>query len=459
MKLNLNQRLELNVSGQLVQLMKLLQVNRTDLEQLIETELEQNPILEKSEEEESEIEQTTIERDDQNLDKFLKEFEWIHEEDFKYKYYAPKKIDDAISPDIYPEEKDILETFKMDYFSKLHGKELDIGKILVDLLDGNGFLRMSVDEISKKYNFTPDKVKSAIEIMKEISPGGVGSRDMFEFIAYQLNKKGFDGNRYADILRRYGKEFKAGAIDKISKLSGLPVEEVESILEAVKSCHPVPIVNMKQDNNYITPDIIIRKINGKYEIIINEEELPTIRINNYYLSLLNGEKGNLSAEEKKNLKKYLYSAKSFIANLYRRRETIEKIAHEILIRQYRFFEEGIESLKPLYMKEIAESLNLSSSTVTRALANKYFDTPHGIFPSKFFFLARTKCINGNISVSSVLSRIKQIIDEEDKKTPLSDLQITKILNKEGIDIKRRTVAKYRESLGIPKMGLRKRTNV
>jgi len=267
MKLNLNQRLELNVSGQLVQLMKLLQVNRTDLEQLIETELEQNPILEKSEEEESEIEQTTVERDDQNLDKFLKEFEWIHEEDFKYKYYAPKKIDDAISPDIYPEEKDILETFKMDYFSKLHGKELDIGKILVDLLDGNGFLRMSVDEVSKKYNFTPDKVKSAIEIMKEISPGGVGSRDMFEFIAYQLNKKGFDGNRYADILRRYGKEFKAGAIDKISKLSGLPVEEVESILEAVKSCHPVPIVNMKQDNNYITPDIIIRKINGKYEII------------------------------------------------------------------------------------------------------------------------------------------------------------------------------------------------
>ncbi|NIA22902.1 MAG: RNA polymerase factor sigma-54 [Proteobacteria bacterium] len=459
MKLNLNQRLELNVSGQIVQLMKLLQVNRTDLEQLIETELEQNPILEKSEEEETEIEELPVEKKDENLEKFLKEFEWIQEEDFKYKYYAPKKIDEAISPDIYPEEKDVLETFKMDYSSKLRGKELDIGKTLVDLLDGNGFLRISADEISKRYNFPPDKVRSVIETMKRIAPEGVGSRDMFEFIAFQLNKKGFDGYKYAGILRKYGKEFKAGAIDKISELSRIPTSEIEDILEAVKSCRPVPIMNMKQDNNYITPDVIIRKINGRYEIIINEDELPTIRINDYYLSLLKGEKGDLSDEEKKDLKKHLYGAKSFIANLYRRRETIERIAHEILIRQYRFFEEGIESLKPLYMKEIAESLGLSNSTVTRALANKYFDTPHGIFPSKFFFLSRVKARGENISVSHVLNRIKQIVDAEDKRTPLSDLRITEILNKEGIDIKRRTVAKYRETLGIPKKGLRKRFNV
>ncbi len=457
MKLNINQRLEQTISSQIVQLMKLLQVNRTDLEQLIENELEQNPILEKSEQvEEAESEAIQEEKKDDNFEKFLKEFEWIQEEDFKYKYYAPKKIDESISPDIYPADRDVLETFKIDFFSKLKGKKLDMGKLLIDLLDGNGFLRISPEEVAQKYNFSAEDVKKVIEIMKNTDPKGVGSRDMFEFITFQLNQMGWDGERYTAVLKEYGKEFKAGALDIISKKSGIPKNELEKLIEAVKSCRAVPIVNTNQNNNYVNPDIIIRKINGKFEVIINEEELPTIRINEYYLSILKGDKGNLSDEEKKNLTKYLYRAKSFISNLYKRRDTIERIAHEILIQQYGFFENGIEYLKPLYMKDIAKSLGLSNSTITRALANKYFDTPHGIFPSKFFFLTRAKGSEKSVSVSHVLKKIKTIVDEEDKKAPLSDTKIMEILNRDGIEIKRRTVAKYREKLGIPKKGLRKK---
>jgi len=458
-KLRLEHRLEQIVSGQIVQLMKLLQANRIDIDDFIEDEIEQNPLLEKIEVEETlrTEQELEIEKDDK-LEYYLKEFEWLQETDKGFRSYVPKRLgQEKETPDIYAGKKDPLENFKIEFLSKLDSTKDKLGNLLLSLLDENGFLRMSPREIADKYPYKITNIKNAIKKMKNTDPYGVGCNDMLEFITFQLEKMGYENDKYMKMLTIFGKELKAEAFEKISRKTGITVGEIKDILIVLRSLKTIPLYNRKQDIGYIIPDVIIRKVDNKYIVILNEDEIPAIRINSYYLSLIKGRSKDLTEEERKNLRKYFYAAKSFINNLYKRRETIERIAKEILNRQYEFFEKGIGCLKPLYMKDIAETLSLSNSTITRALANKYYDTPQGIFPSKFFFINRVVSDIDTLTVKDVKNKIEKIINSEDKKDPFSDEKITGILNKQGLKIVRRTIAKYRSELNIPNRALRKKS--
>ncbi len=361
------------------------------------------------------------------------------------------------TPDIYAEKKDPLENFKIEFISKINSEYEELGNMLLSLLDENGFLRMSAREIADKYPYKITNIKNAIEEMKNTDPYGIGCKNMLEYIEFQLEKMGYESDKYIKLLTIFGKELKANAFEKISRKSNIAVGEIKNILSVLRGLKTIPLYNRKQNVGYIIPDVIIRKIDGEYIVILNEDEIPTIRINSYYLSLIKERSKDLTEEERKNLQKYFYAAKSFINNLYKRRETIEKIARVIVNRQYEFFEKGIGYLKPLYMKDIAEILNLSNSTITRALANKYYDTPHGIFSSKFFFINRVVSGIDTFTVKDLKKEIENIINSENKKNPFSDEIITGILNKQGIKIVRRTVAKYRGELSIPNRDLRKKS--
>ena len=328
-------------------------------------------------------------------------------------------------------------------------------RYLVGSLDDRGFLTQSIPDIALQTGLTLDAVQSAHALLKTCDPPGIGAFDLKECLALQLVSKSRGDSLAARIVRNHFPLLIRRRIPDIARRSGATLEDVQHAIEEIGTLDPAPGRRFADDNNrVVTPDVTVEKDDGEWKIDLNNDYIPRLRISNTYKDLI--AKGTLNRQERDYLRERIRSGRFLINSIEQRQQTIERITREIIKVQEEFFEEGISKLRPLTMTQIADTVGVHETTVSRAIANKYIRTPHGVFDFKFFFTPGYQSDGGDsVSNTSVKEMINDLIDIEDRSRPHSDQDLVAKLQDKGIKIARRTVAKYREELGILPSNLRR----
>ncbi len=347
----------------------------------------------------------------------------------------------------------VLSQVRMMDFSQ---KEEEIALYVVGNLDKDGYLCVDDQEIAQICKCTIAEVESVLCRMRELDPPGIAARNLGECLFIQLEHMGLGEGLAAKIVLNHLDKLEKKAYEKIAKMEHVAIEEVYGAVKAIQNLEPRPARPFGDDTTrYIVPDIYVYKINDEYVISLNEEGMPRLRVSPYYLDLLK-EKANDGDPSHAYLADRLKAATWLIKSIHQRQKTIYRVTESIVKRQKEFFDKGINSLKPMVLKDVADDIGMHESTVSRVTTNKYVHTSHGVFELKFFFTSGIKGSDGDVSSSSVKEKIKALIATEDQSNPISDQAIVEALKKDNIEIARRTVAKYRESLGILSSSKRKK---
>jgi len=333
-------------------------------------------------------------------------------------------------------------------------------EIIINILgniDPNGFLTLTYEEIAELSHSTPEQVHSVIrETLRDLEPAGAFARNLGECLLFQLEDLGLEESLAAKMVDRHLDKLERRRYDLIAKEEGVELSEVHAAVKVILALEPRPGRQFaEEETRYVVPDIYVYSVGGEWVISLNEDGLPKLRVSPYYLEALKRASEN-EPENKVYLNDKLKSASWLIKSIHQRQQTIYKVTESIVKYQKEFLTYGIERLKPLVLKDIADDIGMHESTISRVTTNKYVHTPQGVYELKFFFTPGIKTGNGEISSSSVKERIRQIIAEENPKKPISDQKIVEMLEGDDVQIARRTVAKYRESLGIASSSRRKR---
>lgn len=451
--LTLEQSQKLIMTPELRQAIELLQFNSLELKEYIANEMEENPMLES----------LGSSEEFDNLDKYT------NDNDIDWKEYFEKYDDISYRPQI---DKNIKEynyeafvsyepTLKEHLMSQLRfipleNKEYKIGENIIQNIDENGYLSTSTEEIAKFMKCGKEEVEIILDIIQTFEPIGVGARNLKECLAIQVKNK-MDANHYIiTIIEDYLEDLGYNRIQKISKELNLDLKEVQEACDYIKRLEPKPGSSFRshsEDIRYIIPDAEIQLIDGEFVVILNDVTGPRLNINNYYKGLMKsgGDKKTIDFLNEK-----FNSAMWIIRSIEQRRNTIKRVIESILKFQKNFFIEGEIALKPLTLKDIADDIDMHESTISRATNGKYVQTPRGLFELKYFFSSGILGDEGDVSSTSIKVKLKDIIDNEDTKKPYSDQKISELLKMQGINISRRTVAKYRDELCIPSSSMRRR---
>ncbi len=478
--LSLHQRLsqQQKLSPQQIQYQKLLQLNTLALEQRIKTELELNPILEeeleiaqedKDKEKEEDFEEVNDpDKEEFEIEDFMNDDDFEHEKSFKstdeeqYQPLAPAR--ETLTEYITEQ----LRLLNLDETMYLLGEEI-IGN-----LDQDGYLKRDLDdilndlELFEHITIEPEVAEELLEKVQHFDPVGIASRSLQECLLIQLR-----ADKYADtyykylaekMLIEYYDDFTKRRFEALKQKMNMTNETIKATVELIQSLNPKPGEgNIESaEMNQISPDFLIEKIENDFVITLNDRSMPSVTISKQYLEMFEsnrskrGKKSTREKETYKFLREKFESAKWFIACIQQRRDTLMKIMQAIFQRQYQFFEKGPKLLKPMIYKDIAEEIIMDISTISRVVNGKYVQSPMGIHELKYFFSEGLTTDTGEeVSNKHIKERLKEIINGEDKMKPFSDDKLAELLNKEGIHIARRTVAKYREQLRIPVARLRK----
>jgi RNA polymerase sigma-54 factor len=327
----------------------------------------------------------------------------------------------------------------------------EIAQFIIGNIDEDGYLRASTEEIMASGGYEAGEVEAAIAAVQSLDPIGAGARDLRECLLLQLRFLELDEPLVEVIIRDHWDEFMQRKFVPLSKTLGIALKTLEGIVELVKHLDPKP--GRKYSNEraiYVEPDVHVQKVGDEYVIVLNEDGLPKLRINSGYRSMLHSMDSKQDGETVNYIKDKIRSAVWLIKSLDQRQRTIYKVAESIVKHQRDFLEKGIDHLRPLVLRDVADDIQMHESTVSRVVSNKYMHTPRGLFLMKYFFHSGIDSDTGeDISSLTVKKKIQGFIDGEDPRKPLSDSRIMKILNDEGINIARRTVAKYRDELNIP----------
>jgi len=327
---------------------------------------------------------------------------------------------------------------------------------IIGNLDKNGYLCSPLDEIAAACGVSPEKVEAVLEFIRHLDPPGIGARDLQECLLIQLDHLGLGDGLAARIVRDHLDKLEKQRFDQIAKVEQVTVDEVIKAVSAIRNLEPRPGRPFSEDPaRYIVPDVYVHRIGDEYVITLNEDGLPKLRVSGYYLQLMRDVSADVSPE-KSYLRERLKAATFLIDSLHRRQRTIYKVTESIVKFQREFLDQGIEYLRPLVQKEVADDIGVSESTVSRVTSGKYVHTPQGLFELKFFFSSGFRTSEGEVSSSSIKAKIKNLVAAESVDNPLSDQQIVELLGKENIHVARRTVAKYREALGIASSARRKK---
>lgn len=457
-ELNLEQTQKLIMTPELRQAIQILQFNNVELVEYINKQIEANPFIEITG-----IKKESNEKDKESLKKENKkdEIDWNEVvekyDDISYKTYN-KSYENKQTFESYTSKKMSLKEHLMTQLGVTikNENERNIGELIIESLDRKGYLIASIQDLSLQLSENPVEVERVLRMIQTFDPVGVGARSLSECLSIQLKEKGITDENIYTIVDSYLDEIATNRIQKISKDLHIPVKRVQSICDIIRMLEPKPARGFVVDSDsirYIVPDVTIEKINDEYVIIVNDSNFPILSISRYYKNML----GNVSDKE---TSKFLYdkfnSSMWLIKSIEQRRHTLYKVVESIVKFQRGFFDEGNKALKPLVLKDVADEISVHESTVSRATNGKYVQTPRGIFELKYFFTSSVSDVSGGISSTSVKSTIKDIVDREDTKKPLSDQKITDILKEKGIEISRRTVAKYRDELRIPSSSMRRR---
>lgn len=486
LSLSQNLRLEQRLTPQQILLSTLLQLPLLSLEQRIKGELEMNPVLEEGEDDEM-IADEKIESTEEEETKVAEELE-IHDEanNGKEEEYDKKELEEAQNDtDIenlindeetfeirIPKDKNqddferpeiSIKSLQEHLLEQLHILSLSdveflIGEYLVWNIRDDGYLdqNLSLATVSEIYEQDETVIEKVLKKIQRLDPTSVGSRDLRECLMVQMEENNQQKSTAYIILKDFFEDFKNKRYEKIIDVLNISREELQDSIDQIVRLNPKPgegIFDIR--SNYIVPDFIVEKIDDKFVINLNDWNVPPLRISNTYKKMLFDKKGT-DKETRQYIRKKVESARWFISSIYQRKITMLKVMEAIIEKQHDFFEKGPEHIKPLIMREIAEMIEMDISTVSRVANGKYVQMDYGVFELKYFFNERIENEEGEeISTRKIKNRIKEIIEEEDSKKPLSDDKLSALLKAEGFPIARRTVAKYREQLQIPVARLRR----
>ncbi len=480
-KLNLNQSLSQKLSPQQIQFIKLLQVPTAELESRIEEELEINPALEEGREDEPdqnpEEAQDNFESESVNEEKDLNIEDYLSEDYGGYKMHG----DGNYSPDDEDREMPLSSGTSLHEqllsqlgFLKLDDHQKVIGQQLIGSIENDGYIRRDLEAIINDLAFSQnidtdiDEVEEVLLKIQGFDPPGIAARNLQECLIIQLERKEHPQDPIVqhaiNVISNCFDEFTKKHYDKILKKCNVTEETLKEIIQMITRLNPKPggISDGTMRTQYIIPDFILTNVNGKFEISLNSKNAPELRMSRSYAEMFNAyDKSDKKDKKLKDtvtfVKQKLDAAKWFIDAIKQRQHTLLKTMQAILDYQREFFAEGDEAkLRPMILKDIAEKIDMDISTVSRVANSKAIQTEFGVFPLKYFFSEGIATDGGeDVSNREVKSVLQKMVEEEDKRRPLSDDKLVKLLNNKGYNIARRTVAKYREQLQIPVARLRK----
>ncbi len=498
LEIKLNQKLSqsLVMTPQLQQAIKLLQLGRLDYLEVIEKELLENPVLEDGREESPEsdaikvadevlaasgideavssveslkdLNATAPEGDDASFDSIeatvADDVDW-------YAYldgYTDRPSSGSGNNSFDGEERPSLEATVSSpeglvshvlwqlRTTDLPAEDYDIAVQVLGNLDRNGYLQSSFEELVPLCGRPVEDIERVVGVIQYLDPPGIAARDLRECLLIQLKQLGQQDCLSWRIVDKHLAKLEIRRYDLIARDEQIEVTDVYEAIKVIQKLEPRPGRPFIDDQPiYITPDIYVRKVGDEYVISLNEAGMPRLRVNTQYREMLLS--GTLKdAPNKEYLQDRIRSAAWLIKSIHQRQQTIYKVTESIMKFQREFLEKGVSALKPLVLRDVAESVSMHESTVSRVTTNKYVHTPQGVFELKFFFTSGLRGTDGDVSSESVKERIRTLITAEDSKKPLSDQQLVEMLKGEGVDIARRTVAKYREMMNILSSSRRKK---
>ncbi|MHB9137795.1 MAG: RNA polymerase factor sigma-54 [Victivallaceae bacterium] len=330
-----------------------------------------------------------------------------------------------------------------------------IAEIIIGSIDETGYLRTPVSDLVSAANADMTQVSKALTLVQSFDPPGIGARDLKECLLLQLERQKNQDKRLHRLIKDYLEDIGKNRLPQIAKAMRISLEEVTALVAKIKDLNPYPGSAISpEDTVFVIPELAVEKVNGEFQITLNDEQMPHFRISRMYLNLL--EDPSTNKETRDYIREKILSGKMLIRSLEQRQSTIQRIAQVIVDTQHDFLEKGIEYMRPLTMQQVADKLGLHETTISRAIANKYIQTPSGLFEFKFFFSCGYQTEEGEVlSSKSIKEKIRDLILGEDTGKPLSDSKISDLLKKAGLSVARRTVAKYREEMDIPPSNLRK----
>ncbi|QRG67231.1 RNA polymerase factor sigma-54 [Brevibacillus choshinensis] len=331
-----------------------------------------------------------------------------------------------------------------------------IALYLIGNLDEKGYLEVTLEEASEKLEADLLEIEDVLSVLQHFDPVGVAARSLEECLLLQLEHLALDDEKIVQVVRFHLQDLADNRYQRIADKVGCTPQDVQAMADLVRTLNPRPgAAYSRSETRYVIPDVAVEKVGNEYVVLVNDIATPRLKINSFYEKMLNQQKSQ--EEAKQFIHEKLNAAMWLAKSLEQRRLTLMRVTQAIVEMQQDFFDKGIHYLKPMTQKEIAERVNLHESTISRATSNKYVQTPRGIFELKYFFTSALSTSSGSATSSeSVKRRIKSLIEQEDRKSPLSDQKLGEMLQTEGIEISRRTVAKYREEMLIPSSAKRKR---
>jgi len=458
-----NLALQQVLSPQLQQSLLILQTPLLELRNLVQQEMETNPVLEELPDEPSSDAQGEAEPSDG--DNFKNEFEKLASLDEEWRDYMAQSANSGADGFRRSREaKDkrqfffdsiaLQETLQQNLLGQLNQSALDASdrkaaELIIGNIDDNGFLQSTPEEMALNSGIPKEDFERMLALILSFYPPGVGARDLRECLLIQLKREEKEDSLEYKIVSEYMEDLGRRRFPEIARRMGISVEDVQSAAENIGRLNPRPgQVFAAAPQNYVLPDVTVEKVNGEYQISLNDEQIPHLRISNLYKDIIAS--GNTqSGEVKDYIRDKIRSGKFLIRSIHQRQQTISNIAQQIVARQRDFLEHGPSHLKPMTMAEVADAVGVHETTVSRAVSGKYMATPQGTFEMKYFFTPGYQTATGeSLSNTSVKESILDLVKREDGNEPLSDSEIVEILSERGIPIARRTVAKYRTELNI-----------
>jgi RNA polymerase sigma-54 factor len=474
---------ELKINPRLYQAMDLLYMPLLDLQQHLKQELLNNPFLDmvepEEEEEESEEEGTEVEAAPEEEKANNDEIDWEEilldgfdtggrrEEHEEREYYEPVTVDSRSLADHLIDQITLLDLTPRQQF---------LADEFIGNVNEDGYLACPVEQILNSVNeeveraaeaadrdiddlplYTPEEVEEMLGIIQNLDPAGVGARDLRECLMLQLREAGLEQSVPYRLVRDCFDELINHRWSEISKRFGISPGDVQKAADEIKKLDPKPgLMYSNASDNYIIPDLIVDKIDGRYHVFLNDANLPRLKLSRAYQEIARDKK-KFEGESKEFISSKLNSANWMIQAIEQRRQTMLKVMNYIVDRQRDFFEKGVQYLKPLTLREVAEVISMHESTVSRVTNEKFVQTPRGVLPLKFFFSSGLSTTGGeDVSARGIKAQIEKLVSDEDPKHPLTDQAIVNILKESGVQIARRTVAKYRDQLGVLSARMRKR---
>jgi len=461
-----NLSLQQVLAPQLQQSLLILQAPLLELRNLVQQEMETNPVLEEladppKSEDENEPEAAADENFKEEFDKLAKLDEEWRDYMAQSGSYTARSQEAEDKRQFFFDSIPTQETLQQHLMAQLNQTALSAhdrktAELIIGNIDDNGFLQTKPEEMALNTGIPKEDFEHMLTLIQSFYPPGVGARDLRECLLIQLRREGRQNSLEHRIVADHMQDLGKRRFPEIARRMGITVEQVQKCANNIAQLDPRPgAIFAAAPQNYVLPDVTVEKINGEYQVILNGEQIPHLRISNTYKDIMSRD-GN-GSEVKDYIREKIRSGKFLIKSIHQRQQTISNIAHQIVKRQREFFERGTSQLKPMTMVQVADAVGVHETTVSRAISGKYMATPQGVFEMKYFFTPGYQTASGDsMSNTSVKEAILDLVGDENGSAPLSDKEIVEILSKRGIPIARRTVAKYRTELNILPSNMRRK---